>query len=54
MILNMQLVQVLAYRGTEWSEMATQLETAGSGHPLIRPEPACGILERVPKQAMRE
>jgi hypothetical protein len=52
--MGVQLVQVLTYRGTDGSEKAAQSVTAGSGHPLIGPDPACGILDGVPKWAMRK
>jgi hypothetical protein len=42
---GVQQVHVLTYGGTEGSEMAARSVRAGSGHPLIRSEPAFGILE---------
>jgi hypothetical protein len=51
---RVQLVWVQGHKGIEGNETADQLAKRGSLHPLIGPEPACGISERVAKRAIRD
>jgi hypothetical protein len=49
-----QLIWVLQQEGIEDNETANQLAKLGRECPLIGPEPACGISERVVKKAGRD
>jgi hypothetical protein len=48
------LIWVPGHEGIVGNETADQLARAGSDHPLIGPEPACGISIGVSKKAVRD
>jgi hypothetical protein len=51
---NVQLLWMPGHKGIEGNETANQLAKRGLLHPITGPEPACGVSERVARQAIRD
>jgi hypothetical protein len=50
---RIKLILVPGHREIEGNLIVSHLARTGSGHPLIGPEPSCGISERISRWAIR-